>query len=250
MAVAQGFLGSCSPCGYYAMFTIANTFPPMFLREMQRPCRSKRSERPGKIRRGRKILISVRIPHNNAAMFGPRPQLRSSFIPPFTPSLYMRLVPLRSHWQFRREQFEKIGVKKWRNNARTSRRMSAMSGRQQSLGGSSMADYQLPRRGRFGRGRTRRSKSRLRRGSGGPSAKKKEKRKRDAFEDSECRVLKSKSLCLSVTEERRAYTFRLEYFNHDFDKCEILSCLLTLEKVRILMQLDIHFFFFCAMCWF
>lgn len=65
------------------------------------------------------------------------------------------------------------------------------------------------------------------------SISKKKNRKRDAFEDSECRVLKSKSLCFPVTEERRAHTFRLEYFNHDFDKRRILSCLLTLEKGRI-----------------
>lgn len=74
----------------------------------------------------------------------------------------------------------------------------------------------------------------------GVHQRKKKKRKRDAFEDSECRVLKSKSLCLPVTEERRAHTFRLEYFNHDFDKCRILSCLLTLEKGRIWMQLDMR----------
>lgn len=168
MSLCRFFFRKCLPAHAHLAdavqrLPLQTRFHPRFPGEMQRPWRHAGTLRDrGKLEGGGKRLISVRIPHNNAAMFGPRPQLLSSFIPPFAPSLYMRLLPLRSHRQFRREQFEKIGVKKWRNNARASRQMSAMSGRQQSLGGSSMADYQLPR-----------SKSRFRKGSGGPSAKKK-----------------------------------------------------------------------------
>lgn len=66
---------------------------------------------------------------------------------------------------------KRLELKKWLNNVRTSRQISAMSNRQQSLGGSSMADYQLSCLNRFSHECERRSKSSCHKGLGATPAK-------------------------------------------------------------------------------
>lgn len=100
---------------------------------------------------------------------------------------------------------KRLESKKWRNNARTSRQMYAMSGLQQSLGGSSMEDYQLSCRNRFGDERRRRSKSNFHKGSGGLSAK-----IRMHLKTLHADCSKAKAFVCGW-QKRRTYTFRVEY---------------------------------------
>lgn len=114
-------------------------------------------------------------------MFGPRPQLRSYFIPSFAPSLYRcyMLVPLWSYWQFRREQFEKIGVKKIAQQCQNkSANVCDERASDNSLrGGSSVADYRLSSRSGISAGGAQSRVSTKLRGSGGVHQQNQKKKK-------------------------------------------------------------------------
>lgn len=232
--------GSCSPCGYYATFTIASTFPPMFLRETQRPCRRVSTPRDrGKLEGGEKYLF-------------PWEYLT---IMPQCLALVRNYIPLSSRLSLG------LYICDWCHCGATDNSDGNNLKRLEWRNGGTMpeqvgeclqwaADNSLWVAARWPITSSLAAADSVAGAPGvqsqdcaevqGVHQQKKKNRKRDAFEDSECRVLKSKSLCLPVTEERRARTFRLEYFNHDSDKCRILSCLLTLEKGRIWMQLDMR----------
>lgn len=175
-----------------------STIPPIFLWEMQRPWQHVSTLR--EIRWGEKYLLLWEY----------------LTIMPQCLALIRNYIPLSSclslhlyicDWCHCKatdnsdgNNLKRLEFKKWWNNARTGRRKSAKSGWQQSLGCSSVADYQLSRCNRFSGESTRRSKSNFHKGLGGSISKNK-----DAFEDSECRLFKSKILCLWLAEEMRIH---------------------------------------------
>lgn len=155
---------------FHRMFTIANTFLSIFLGEMQRLWQHVST--PRKIRRG---VGEYLFPWEYLTITPQCLALIRNYIPL---SSCLSLCRYICDWCHCRatdnsdgDNLKRLEPKKWRNNARTSRRMSAMSGRRQALGGSSMVDRQLSCRNRFVRERARRSKSNFHKGSGGPSAK-------------------------------------------------------------------------------